>query len=63
MIDYDPSSPHQGEYLPALQAAGSLDEAALVYLDFLLDNTWRYRWTLHPQALAAYRDLMRRVAR
>jgi predicted HD superfamily hydrolase involved in NAD metabolism len=62
-IAYDPSSPHQGEYLSALQTAGSLDEAALVYLDFLLDNAWRYRWYLHPQALAAYRDLVGRVAR
>jgi HD superfamily phosphohydrolase YqeK len=62
-IAYDPSSPHQGEYLSALQAAESLDEAALVYLDFLLDNAWRYRWYLHPQALAAYRDLVGRVAR
>jgi predicted HD superfamily hydrolase involved in NAD metabolism len=62
-IAYDPSSPHHGEYLPALQAAGSLDQAALVYLDFLLDNTWRYRWYLHPQAVAAYRDLVGRVAR
>lgn len=61
-IAYDPNSPHQGEYLPALQAAGSLDEAVLVYLDFLLDNTWRYRWYLHPQAVAAYRDLAGRVA-
>jgi predicted HD superfamily hydrolase involved in NAD metabolism len=62
-IAYDPSSPHQGEYLPALQAARSLNEAVLVYLDFLLDNTWRYRWYLHPQAVAAYRDLVGRVAR
>jgi predicted HD superfamily hydrolase involved in NAD metabolism len=62
-IAYDPSSAHQGEYLSALQAAGSLDEAALAYLDFLLDNTWRYRWYLHPQAVAAYRDLVGRVAR
>jgi predicted HD superfamily hydrolase involved in NAD metabolism len=62
-IAYDPSSPHHGEYLPALQAAESLDDAALVYLDFLLGNTWRYRWYLHPQAVVAYRDLVGRVAR
>lgn len=62
-IAYDPSSPHEGEYLSALQCAESLDEAALAYLDFLLDNTWRYRWYLHPQAVAAYRDLVGRVAR
>ena len=62
-IAYDPSSPHQGEYLAALQAAESLDRAVLAYLDFLLDNTWRHRWYLHPQAVAAYRDLVGRVAR
>ena len=62
-IAYDPSSPHQGEYLSALQTAESLDEAALAYLDFLLDNTWRYRWYLHPQAVTAYRDLVGWVVR
>ncbi len=61
-IAYDPRSPHQGEYLPALQAAGSLDEAALVYLDFVLDNTWRYGWYPHPHTLAAYRQLVGRTA-
>ena len=60
-IAYDPTSPHQGSYLPSLRSAGSLDEAALVYLDFLLDNTWRYGWYLHPNAVAAYRDLLGRV--
>ena len=55
-IAYDPSSPHRGEFLPALLAADSLNEAALVYLGFLLDNTWRYGWYLHPHAVAAYRD-------
>jgi predicted HD superfamily hydrolase involved in NAD metabolism len=58
-IAYDPRSPHHGEYLPALQAARSLDEAVLVYLDFVLDNTWRYGWYLHPDAVAAYRELSR----
>lgn len=62
-LAYDPSSPHGGEYLPAMRAAGSLDEAALVYLDFLLDNTWRYRWFLHPHAVAAYRELGGKVSR
>jgi HD superfamily phosphohydrolase YqeK len=62
-LAYDPSSPHGGEYLPALRAAGSLDEAVLVYLDFLLDNTWRYRWFLHPRAVAAYRELFGTVGR
>lgn len=59
-IAYDPQSPHGGEYVPALQAAESLDEAALAYLDFLLENAWRYGWLLHPYAVAAYRDLVGR---
>jgi predicted HD superfamily hydrolase involved in NAD metabolism len=62
-IAYDPTSLHRGEYLPTLQAADSLDGAVLVYLDFLLDNTWRYGWYLHPDAVAAYRDLSGRTAR
>jgi HD superfamily phosphohydrolase YqeK len=61
-IAYDPASPHGGEYVPALRAAPSLDDAALVYLDFLLDNAWRYGWLLHPNAIAAYRDLTGRAA-
>jgi predicted HD superfamily hydrolase involved in NAD metabolism len=61
-IAYDPTSPHDGEYLPALSAAPSLDDAALVYLGFLLDNAWRYGWVLHPNAVAAYRDLTGRTA-
>ncbi|MGD8626966.1 MAG: bis(5'-nucleosyl)-tetraphosphatase (symmetrical) YqeK [Anaerolineae bacterium] len=60
---YDPTSPHRGEYLPAMQEASSLDGAALAYLDFLLDNTWRYGWYLHPRAVAAYRELLDRTRR
>jgi len=56
-IAYDPRSPHQGAYVPDLMAAQSLEAACLVYLDFLLNNAWRYRWYLHPDAVAAYRDL------
>jgi HD superfamily phosphohydrolase YqeK len=62
-LAYDPRSPHQGEYLPALRATDSLERAALVYLDFLLDNTWRYGWYLHPHAMGAYRDLLRQGTR
>jgi len=69
-IAYDPTSPHGGEYLPALRAAFSLDDtarsldaAALVYLDFLLDNGWRYGWILHSNAVAAYRELTGRTVR
>jgi predicted HD superfamily hydrolase involved in NAD metabolism len=60
-IAYDPTSPHDGEYLPALRAARTLDGAALVYLDFVMDNAWRYGWLLHPNAVAAYRDLIGRT--
>ena len=56
-IAYDPTSPHGGRYVAALREACSLDSAALVYLDFLLDNAWRYKWLLHPNAVAACRDL------
>lgn len=62
-LAYDPSSPHRGGYVPAMRAAGSLDGAALIYLDFFLDNTWRYGWTLHPRTVAAYRDLVGRTPR
>ena len=62
-IAYDPTSSHCGEYVPALRSARSLDDAALVYLDFMLDNGWRYGWVLHPNAVAAYRDLMGRTGR
>jgi predicted HD superfamily hydrolase involved in NAD metabolism len=56
-IAYDPRSPHGGEYVPALLAAESLEGAALVYLDFLVDYNWRYGWALHPDAVAAWREL------
>lgn len=62
-LAYDPTSPHRGEYVPALRAARSLDEAALVYLRFLRENASQYGWPLHPNALAAYRELTARVAR
>lgn len=56
-LAYDPASPHGGEYVPALRAARSLDEAALVYLGFLQDHASQYGWLMHPNATAAYRDL------
>jgi predicted HD superfamily hydrolase involved in NAD metabolism len=69
-IAYDPTSLHGREYVPVLRAAcslddatRSLDDAALVYLDFLLDNGWRYGWVLYPNAVAAYRDLTGWTAR
>lgn len=62
-IAYDPTSPHQGDYLPALQAIETLDGAALAYLDFVLNNAWRYGWLLHPRTVAAYRDLVERTCR
>ena len=62
-IAYDPTAPHRGAYMPTLRAARSLDDKALAYLDFLLDNGWRYGWLLHPNAVAAYRELTGRVTR
>jgi HD superfamily phosphohydrolase YqeK len=62
-LAYDPRSVHCGEYLPAPRAADSLEQAALVYLGFSLDNTWRYGWYLHSHAMSAYRDLLGQVAR
>ena len=62
-IAYDPTSSHRGEYVPALRAARSLDEAALVYLTFLRLNVSRYGGVMHPNAAAAYRELTERVAR
>jgi predicted HD superfamily hydrolase involved in NAD metabolism len=60
-LAYDPKSPHQGDYVEAMRSTHSLDEAALIYLDFLLENAWRYKWYPHPNALAAYREMVRRV--
>lgn len=62
-LAYDPTSPHGGEYVAAMRAARSLDEAALVYLDFLRDHAPRYGWILHPNAIAAYRHLKERSVR
>ena len=62
-LAYDPRSPHRGEYVPTLRTADSLDDAALMYLDFLLDNARRYGWTVHPRAIAAHRDLVGRTSR
>lgn len=62
-LAYDPTSPHRGEYVPALRAARSLDGAALVYLGFLQEYASRYGWLMHPNATAAYQELVERVSR
>ena len=62
-LAHDPTSPHGGEYVAAMRAARSLDEAALVYLGFLRDYAPRHGWTMHPNAVAAYRDLAGRSIR
>jgi predicted HD superfamily hydrolase involved in NAD metabolism len=62
-LGYDPTSSHDGEYVAEMRAARSLDGAALVYLDFLRGYASRHGWALHPNALAAYRDLKKRAAR
>jgi predicted HD superfamily hydrolase involved in NAD metabolism len=58
---YDPTSSHRGEYVPALRAACLLDEAALVYLRFLRDYAPQHGWLVHPNAVAAYRELTGRT--
>jgi predicted HD superfamily hydrolase involved in NAD metabolism len=62
-IAYDPTSPHGGEYVAAMRAARSLDEASLVYIGFLQDYASRYGWLVHPNAIAAHRDLAGRSVR
>ena len=57
-IAFDPSSDHEGVYLAELLAAPTLDEKALVYLGFVLDQAGKPGWTVHPNAIAAYRDLV-----
>jgi predicted HD superfamily hydrolase involved in NAD metabolism len=57
-IAYDPRSHHKGEYLPRLQAAKTLEEAALVYLDFAFANAWQWGMISHPNAVDAYRELL-----
>jgi predicted HD superfamily hydrolase involved in NAD metabolism len=62
-LAHDPTSPHGGEYVAAMRAAHSLDEAALVYLSFLRDYASLHGWTMHPNAIAAYGDLTGRSTR
>lgn len=62
-LAHDPTSPHGGEYVAAMRATRSLDEAALVYLTFLQANVSQYGWVMHPNAVAAYRDLAERAVR
>ena len=62
-IAYDPTSPHGGEYLPELRAAPTLEDEALVYLRFLRDHASRHGWRVHPNAVAAYRELTGQVVR
>jgi predicted HD superfamily hydrolase involved in NAD metabolism len=62
-LAYDPTSPHGGEYVAAMRAARSLDEAALIYLSFLRDYASLHGWTMHPNAIAAYGDLTGRSIR
>ena len=60
-IAYDPTSPHRGEYVPVQRAASTLDGAALVYLRFLRDYAPQHGWRMHPNAVAAYRELTGQV--
>ncbi len=58
-IAFDPSADHEGVYLAELQARPSLDGKALVYLEFALGQVGKPGWIVHPNAVAAYRELVR----
>ena len=58
-IAFDPSADHEGVYLAELQARPSLDGKALVYLEFVLGQVGKPGWIAHPNAIAAYRELVR----
>ncbi len=57
-IAFDPSADHGGVYLAKLEARPSLDGKALVYLEFVLDQAGQPGWIVHPNAIAAYRELV-----
>ena len=57
-IVFDPSADHKGAYLTELQAAPTLDGKALVYLGFVLGQAGKPGWITHPNAIAAYRELV-----
>ena len=58
-IALDPSADHEGVYLAELRARPSLDGKVLVYLEFVLGQVGKPGWIAHPNAIAAYRDLVR----
>jgi len=57
-IALDPTSPER-DFVPAVRSAAerSLEEAALVYLDWLIAHLAAIGGRAHPDALAAHRDL------
>lgn len=57
-IAFDPRADHKGVYLAELQAAPTLDEKARVYLGFVLDQAGKPGWIAHPNAIAAYCELV-----
>jgi dihydroorotate dehydrogenase electron transfer subunit len=62
-IAFDPSADHGGVYLAELQARAGLDAKVLVYLEFVLGQIGKAGWIVHPNAVAAYRELVRRDRR
>jgi dihydroorotate dehydrogenase electron transfer subunit len=57
-IAFDPSADHKGAYLADLEASPSLDGKVLVYLEYVLGQAGQPGWILHPNAIAAYRELV-----
>lgn len=62
-IAYDPTTPRT-DYMTAIEEAAqtSLDAAAFAYLDFVITHQTELGWKLHPNLLAAHRDLAQRAA-
>jgi predicted HD superfamily hydrolase involved in NAD metabolism len=59
-IALDPSSPVRG-FVPAVRSAaeGSLEQAALVYLSWVVTHGERLGWMIHPNVRGAHDELQR----
>ncbi len=62
-IAYDPTTPRI-DYMKAVEEASqtSLDAAAFAYLDFVVTHQTELGWKLHPNLLAAHRELAQQAA-
>jgi HD superfamily phosphohydrolase YqeK len=61
-IALDPNSPVR-DFVPAVRAAArnALEEAAFVYLDWVVTNGPRLGWTVHPRVQQAHAELAREL--